>query len=132
MALYGNDIDDKHTVLEADLGWIVKFEKGDFIGRTALHEQQAAGLTRKLVGFVPKEKRVIPRHGFDVFLKEHKVDVVRSGGFSPSLGHGIGTTYLPTHSIDPGTTFEFEARGKRMEAEVIKLPFYTQGSVKRG
>ena len=131
--LYGNDIDDTTNPYEARLGWIVKLGKGvPFGGKGALEGIKAKGVTRKLVGFAPKEKRVIPRHGYDVYLKEHKVDVVRSGGFSPSLGHGIGTTYLPTHSVEPGTVFEFEARGKRMEAEVVKLPFYTQGSVKRG
>jgi aminomethyltransferase len=60
------------------------------------------------------------------------VDVVRSGGFSPSLHVGIGTTYLPTHSIEPGTRIEIDARGKRVAAEVVKMPFYTGGSVKRG
>ena len=74
---------------------------------------------------------MIPRHGYDVYLKGHKVDVVRSGGFSPSLGEGIGTTYLPPHSVDPGTVIEIDARGRRVEAQVVKTPFYTKGSVKK-
>jgi aminomethyltransferase len=132
LALYGNDIDDTINPYEARLGWIVKLKKGaPFVGKHALEQIKAKGVTRKLVGFIPTEKRAIPRHGYDVYLKDHKVDVVRSGGFSPSLGCGIGTTYLPTHSTDAGTTIEIEARGKRVEAEVVKLPFYTEGSVKR-
>lgn len=129
--LYGSDIDDTTNPYEARLGWIVKLNKGaPFGGRHALQEIKAKGVTRKLVGFTT-EKRVLPRHGYDVYLKDRKVDVVRSGGFSPSLGCGIGTTYLPTHSTDPGTVIELEARGKRSQAEVVKLPFYTQGSIKR-
>ena len=129
--LYGNDIDDTTNPYEARLGWIVKLNKGaPFGGQHALQEVKAKGVTRKLVGFTT-EKRVLPRHGYDVYLKDHKVDVVRSGGFSPSLGCGIGTTYLPTHSTDPGTVIELEVRGKRTQAEVVKMPFYTEGSVKR-
>ncbi len=129
--LYGSDIDDTTNPYEARLGWIVKLNKGaPFGGRHALQEIKAKGVTRKLVGFTT-EKRALPRHGYDVYLKDRKVDVVRSGGFSPSLGCGIGTTYLPTHSTDPGTVIELEARGKRSQAEVVKLPFYTQGSIKR-
>jgi aminomethyltransferase len=66
-----------------------------------------------------------------VYLKDRKVDIVRSGGFSPLLKQGIGTTYLPTHSVEPGTQIEMDVRGKRVPAEVVKLPFYTEGSVKR-
>ena len=76
-------------------------------------------------------KGSIPRRGYDVYLNDHKVDMVRSGGFSPSLRVGIGTTFLPTHSVKPGTKIEIEARGRRMDGEVTTLPFYKEGSVKR-
>jgi aminomethyltransferase len=128
--LYGNDIDDSTNAYEAGLGWIVKLNKGaPFVGRAALETVKQKGPTRKLVGFAVPEKGVIPRHGYDVYLSGHKVDVVRSGGFSPTLKQAIGTTYLPTHSIQPGTVFQIDCRGKRIEAEVAKLPFH-RGSVK--
>ncbi len=131
-ALYGNDIDETVNPYEARLGWIVKLDKGaPFVGKHALMEIKARGPGRKLVGFTCGAKGAIPRPGYDVYLNDHKADVVRSGGFSPSLQVGIGTTYLPTHSIKPGTKIEIEARGRRMEGEVTKLPFYKAGSVKR-
>ncbi len=128
--LYGNDIDDTTNPYEAGLGWIVKLNKGaPFTGRAALEQAKQKGPTRKLVGFRVPEKGVIPRHGYDVYLGEHQVDAVRSGGFSPTLKQAIGTTYLPTHSIAPGTKFLVDCRGKKVEAEVVKLPFH-RGSVK--
>jgi len=130
-ALYGNDIDDTINPYEARLAWIVKLEKGvPFKGQQALRAIKAKGPDRRLVGFKGTGK-VIPRHGYDVYLKGRKVDVVRSGGFSPSLGEGIGTTYLPPHSVEPGTVIEIDARGRRVEAQVVKTPFYTKGSVKK-
>lgn len=132
-ALYGNDIDDTVNPYEAGLGWIVKLGKGArFLGERALREAKERGPARRLVGFTCKEKGVIPRPGYAVYLGERKVDVVRSGGFSPSLKHAIGTTYLPTHSVNPGTAIAIDCRGKRVAAEVVKLPFYKSGSVKRG
>jgi aminomethyltransferase len=128
--LYGNDIDDTTNPYEAGLGWIVKLNKGaPFTGRGALEQVRAKGVTRKLVGFRTVEKGVIPRHGYEVLLNGRKVDVVRSGGFSPTLKQAIGTTYLPTHSVEPGTRFLIDCRGKKVEAEVVKLPFY-RGSVR--
>jgi aminomethyltransferase len=130
--LYGNDIDDTTNAYEARLGWIVKLDKGaPFVGKAALQRIKARGVTRKLVGFVPEEKGVIPRHGMDVYVADRKVDVVRSGGYGPSLKQPIGTTYLPTHSTEPGTQFEIAVRGKRVPAKVVKTPFYTKGSVKK-
>lgn len=130
LALYGNDIDDSVNPYEARLGWIVKLDKGaPFTGKAALQRVKARGVTRKLVGFTC-ERTAIPRHGMDVYLQNRKVDVVRSGGFSPTLKQAIGTTYLPTHSVASGTTFEVDVRGKRVAATVTKLPFY-RGSVKR-
>jgi aminomethyltransferase len=130
-ALYGNDIDDTITPLEAGLGWIVKLDKGaPFMGDKALRDQKARGVTRKLAGF-KLEGRGIPRHGYPVHCEDREVDVVRSGTISPSLGHPIGTTYLPPAAAKPGTRFEVEIRGERIPAEVVKRPFYTQGSVRK-
>ncbi len=133
LALYGSDIDDTVNPYEANLGWIVKLNKGaPFIGLPALQTvKSTGGPRRKLVGFTVPEKSAIPRHGYEVYLNNIKVDIVRSGGFSPTLKRGIGTTYLPTHSIEPGTAIEIDCRGKRVAAEVTKMPFYTGGSVKR-
>jgi aminomethyltransferase len=130
-ALYGNDIDDTITPLEAGLGWIVKLDKGaPFMGDRALEAQKRHGVTRKLVGF-RLEGRGIPRHGYPVYLGDREVDVVRSGTMSPSLGQPIGTTYLPADAAKVGTRFAVEIRGERVPAEVVKRPFYTKGSVRK-
>ena len=130
-ALHGSDIDETTNPYEAGLGWIVKLSKGaPFTGRASLETIKKNGVKRKLVGFVVREKGSIPRHGYDVYLAAHKVDVVRSGGYAPTLGIPIGTTYLPTHSVEPGTRIEIDCRGKRVQAEVVKLPFYKDGSVR--
>jgi aminomethyltransferase len=130
-ALYGNEIDDTTTPLEAGLGWIVKLDKGSpFVGSDALRAQKLRGVTRRLVGF-RVEGRGFPRHGYKVFANGREVDLVRSGTMSPSLGQGIGTTYLPVSLAKPGTKFEVECRGERLPAEVVKLPFWTKGSVKK-
>jgi aminomethyltransferase len=130
-ALYGNDIDDTITPLEAGLGWIVKLDKGSpFMGDKALRDQKQRGVTRKLVGF-RLDGRGFPRHGYPVYLGDRDVDVVRSGTMSPSLGQAIGTTYLPADAAKVGTRFEVECRGERIPAEVVKRPFYSGGSVRR-
>ncbi|MCH7489625.1 MAG: glycine cleavage system aminomethyltransferase GcvT [Gemmatimonadetes bacterium] len=130
--LYGHDIDDTVNPYEARLGWIVKLDKGaPFTGKAQLQTIKRQGVKRKLVGFKMSEKGSIPRHGYDVYLKNQRVDTVRSGGFGPSLGEAIGTTYLPDHSVDPGTAIEIDCRGKRVGAEVVKMPFYKNGSVKK-
>lgn len=123
LALYGNDIDDTVTPLEAGLGWLVKFDKGEFVGRDLLARQKERGVPRRLVGFTTDE-RVIPRHGMPVFSDGEKVSEVCSGTMSPTLGIPVGTTYLPTARAKEGTKFEFEARGRRVPARVVKLPFY--------
>lgn len=127
MALYGNDIDDTTTPLEANLGWLVKLKKGDFVGRNALLAQKENGVARKLAGFTTTE-RSFPRPGYPVFVNGVRSGDVRSGTMSPSLGIPIGTAYLPTASALPGTTFEIEIRGKRIPAVVEKLPFYKEGT----
>jgi aminomethyltransferase len=130
-ALYGNEIDDTTTPLEAGLGWIVKLDKGcPFTGDTALRAQKARGVTRKLVGF-QLGGRGFPRHGFPVHYNGREVDIVRSGTMSPSLGVPIGTTYLPAAVAKAGTKFEVEVRGERIPAEVVSRPFWKKGSAKK-
>jgi aminomethyltransferase len=123
LALYGNDIDDTVTPLEAGLGWLVKLQKGDFVGRDALLRQKEQGVARRLVGFTTSE-RAIPRHGYPTFYDGQPADVVRSGTMSPTLGRPIGTAYLPLAGAKEGTAFEVDVRGKRIPATVTKMPFY--------
>ena len=130
MALYGNDIDDTITPLEAGLGWLVKMKKGDFVGRAALEAQKAAGIPRKLVGFTFTEK-AIPRHGYPVFVNGAPSGVVMSGIMSPSVGVGLGTAYVPTAHAQPGNALEVEIRGKRVVGTITSFPFWTKGTVKR-
>jgi aminomethyltransferase len=131
-ALYGNEIDDTITPLEAGLGWIVKLEKGSpFTGDAALKAQKHRGVTRKLVGF-QLQGRGFPRHGYPVYHEGREVDIVRSGTMSPSLGTAIGTTYLPAATAKVGMKFEVECRGERLPAEVVSRPFWKKGSAKKG
>lgn len=127
MALYGNDIDDTVTPLEANLGWITKLAKGEFVGREALVRQKEGGVPRKLVGFTFAE-RAIPRHGYPVFCDGAPSGAVCSGTMSPTLGIPIGTCYLPTASSKEGMPLEVEIRGKRVTGSVVKMPFYKKGS----
>src|SRR4051812_16715395 len=127
MALYGNDLDDTTTPLEASLGWLVKMKKGNFVGRDALMKQKEAGVRRKLVGFTTAE-RSFPRHGYPVFAKGAASGEVRSGTMSPSLGIPIGTAYVPPDSSAEGSPLEIEIRGRRVAGTVQKMPFYKSGS----
>jgi glycine cleavage system T protein (aminomethyltransferase) len=130
-ALYGNDIDEGTNPYEAGLGWIVKLDKpGDFIGRAALERIAAEGPERRLVGFRLAE-RGIPRPGYPVALEGKVVGEVRSGAMSPSLGFGIGTAYLPRGHTKAGTSIGIVIRERELDAEVVKTPFYTEGSLKR-
>jgi aminomethyltransferase len=123
MTLYGNDIDETTTVLEADLGWIVKLDKGEFIGREALVRQSGVGLSRKLVGF-EMAGRAIARSGYDVIRGGEVVGQVTSGSHSPTLGKSIGLAYLPAGMWEPGTNFEIDIRGRHAAATVVATPFY--------
>ena len=127
MALYGNDIDDTVTPLEANLAWLVKLAKGPFVGSDVLAKQKAEGVKKRLVGFTMQD-RVFPRHGYPVFANGEPSGEVRSGTMSPTLGIPIGTAYLPTALAKEGTTFEVEIRGKRVPATVTKPPFYKNAS----
>jgi aminomethyltransferase len=123
LMLYGNDISDRTTVLEADLKWIVKLDKGDFLGKPVIERQLQEGLRRKLVGFELVEPGVARPH-YPVYYKEQKVADVASGTFSPLLKKSIGLVYLPIEGTAVGTEFEIEIRGKRVKARVIPTPFY--------
>ena len=130
MALYGNDIDDTVTPLEANLQWLTKLNKADFIGRDALVKQKERGLTRKLVGFTVDDGRSIARHGYPVFHDGKPGGVVCSGTMGPSVNQPIGTAYLPIAATKEGSKFEIEIRGKRISATVTKPPFYKKASHK--
>jgi len=130
MALYGNDINDQVSPLEANLGWLTKLNKGDFVGRAALVKQKEQGLSNRLVMFTVDDGRSIARHGYPVFYDGRRIFEVCSGTMSPSLGIPIGTTYLPIAGAREGTKFEVEVRGKRVSATVVKAPFYKNASHK--
>jgi aminomethyltransferase len=124
LCLYGNELDDETTPLEAGLSWLVKLGKeGDFLGRAVLARQHLEGTDRKLVGFTLDE-RAIPRHGYPVIYGDTNVGEVRSGTMSPTLGIPVGTCYLPSAAAVEGTRFDVEIRGKRIPARVVKMPFY--------
>ncbi|MFO0584296.1 MAG: glycine cleavage system aminomethyltransferase GcvT [Anaeromyxobacter sp.] len=123
--LYGSDMDDHTTPLEAGLGWVVKLDKGDFIGRAALARQKEQGLSKKLVGFVMTENG-IARHGYPVLHEGRKVGEVTSGTRSPSLKVPVGLAYVPPALAGEGSTFAVEIRGKATAAKVVKTPFYVR------
>lgn len=128
--LYGNDLDESHTPLEAGLGWVVKLGKGEFVGSDALARQKEEGVTEKLVGFVLRE-RGFPRQGYEIRYEGEPVGVVTSGVLSHSTGKGIGLGYVPVEAASPGTTLEIVIRGRPIPAEVVRPPFYTEGSLRR-
>jgi aminomethyltransferase len=123
MRLHGSDIDDTTSVLEADLGWIVGWKKGDFLGADALRRQKQEGVQRKLVGFEVLD-RAIARHGYDAYIDGRKAGVVTSGTQTPFLRKAIGMAYLPVSHVSPGTQFEIDVRGRRARAQVVPMPFY--------
>ncbi len=124
LSLYGNDIDETTNPLEAGLGWIVKLDKPDFVGREALVAIKAKGLTRKLVGFEVTGKG-IARHGYKLRdLTGNEVGLCTSGSPGPTVGKNIGLGYLPTAMCEVGTKFFCDCRGKNIEAVVVKTPFY--------
>jgi aminomethyltransferase len=125
-ALYGNDIDDMHTPLEAGLGWIVKLDKADFIGKSVLVAQKAAGIPRKLVGFEMTEPG-IPRSHYAILKDGEKVGEVTSGTMGPSVKKAIGIGYVPTKLSAEGSTFQIDIRGRAVGARVVKTPFYQKG-----
>ncbi|MAP55998.1 glycine cleavage system aminomethyltransferase GcvT [Altibacter sp.] len=121
--LYGNDIDDTTSPIEAGLGWITKFTK-DFVNSEALKQQKEEGVKRKLIGFQLNE-RGIPRQGYEIVSKDGRViGNVTSGTMAPSLNQGIGMGYVPTELSAPGTEILIQIRKNTVPATVVKLPFY--------
>jgi glycine cleavage system T protein (aminomethyltransferase) len=123
MRLHGNDIDETRTALEADLSWIVGWKKDDFIGASALREQKAHGVTRKIAGFEMLD-RGIARHGYDAYVGDAKAGVVTSGTQTPYLKKAIGMAYLPVEHTALDSEFDVDIRGRRTRARVVPMPFY--------
>ena len=123
MLLYGNDMDETTTPLEAGLGWITKFDKGDFIGREALNTQKTEGVRRKLVGF-EMLGRGIAREHYPVLIDGVEVGQVTSGSPSITLGKNIGLAYLPIAHTATGTGFQVQVRKRLCDAQVVATPFY--------
>ena len=123
MALYGHEITEGTTLLDANLGWICKLNKGDFTGREALRRQKEEGLRRKLVGFEVTE-RGIARDGQDVLVGGERVGVVTSGSPAPFLKKNIGMAYVPAGLAHEGQRIQIDVRGRPVNAEIVKTPFY--------
>ncbi len=123
MLLYGNDIDETTTILEADLGWICRLEKGDFIGRQELAKQYKDGVKRILVGFEVVE-RGIARDQYPIELDQQRLWKVTSGSVAPYLRKNIGLAYLPTDRKIVGTEFSIIIHGKSVKARIVPTPFY--------
>jgi len=122
--LYGQDLFESVTALEAGLGWAVSFDKGEFRGRRSLLDQKDEGLPSRLRGLRMHERRHIPRADYPVFVDDRLVGAVTSGTFSPLLGTGIALAYLwPADAVALGDTVEVDIRGRRGKAEVVRPPF---------
>jgi aminomethyltransferase len=123
MALYGHEIDETTTPFEAGLGWVVKLDKGDFLGRDALLAQREQGPPRKLVGF-EVDGRGIARQGHGVVSGGARVGSVTSGTWSPTFEKALGLAYVPAELAAPGSRLELDVRGKAVPAAVVEVPFY--------
>jgi aminomethyltransferase len=131
MRLYGNDIDETTSVIEAGLGWTIGWGKGDFIGRERLLEQKQAGTERRLVGFEMVD-RAIARHGYPVVSAGQPVGVVTSGTQTPFLKKAIGMAYVPVGVTAVGSEIEIDVRGRVARARVVPLPFYKRARHESG
>ena len=123
MRLYGSDIDDTTTALEAGLGWMVGWNKGEFVGADALRGQKSRGVSRRLVGFEMMDSG-IARHGYDLYSHGDKAGCVTSGTQTPFLRKAIGMAYLPARDAVIGSTCEIDIRGRRARATIVPMPFY--------
>ena len=121
--LYGNDIGETTNPIEAGLGWITKFDKGDFIGRAALLSVRDSGAKRRLAGFTLDEPKAVPRQHYPLVAGGKEVGEVTSGTLSPSLDQGIGMGYLPIPYAAPGTRISIMIRGNAAPATTVRLPF---------
>jgi aminomethyltransferase len=126
-ALYGNDIDQTTNPIEAGLGWVVKLEKGDFVGREAIAKMKNDGPKRKNIAFELKEKG-FPRQHYPIVIGGKPSGEVTSGTFSPMLEKGIGAGYVPSECSKIGTEIGIDIRGKVIPAEIVKPPFYKFGT----
>jgi aminomethyltransferase len=122
--LYGHELDENTTPIEAGVGFFVSLDKGDFVGRSVLAEQKANGTKKKLVAFKMTGKSAPPRPHYAIWTNGSAVGEVVSGTQSPSLNVGIGMGYVPSQSAKAGTKIEIEIRGKRASAEVVPKPIY--------
>ena len=123
MPLYGQEIDDATTPVEAGLDFALALDKTDFIGLPVLKSQKAKGVSKKLAAFKMAGRR-ISRHGMDVYAGGAKTGIVTSGTFSPSLDASIGMAHVKPEHAAPGTAIEIDVRGKREPATTVALPFY--------
>ena len=123
MRLYGNDIDESTTVLEAGLDWTIAWHKTDFIGRERIAEQRGEGIGRTLVGLELMD-RGIARHGYPLMQRDRQVGVVTSGTQTPFLKKAIAMAYAPIELAAPGTEIDVDIRGRASKARVVPLPFY--------
>ena len=123
MPLYSNELDRDHNPYEANMGWAVKLEKGEFVGRAALSRIRERGARRRLVGLVMRDNAVA-RHGYQVRVPGNGSGVVTSGTASPTLNEKIAMAYLPTPAARVGSEVEVLVRGRPYRAEQVKLPFY--------
>src|ERR1051325_5469237 len=123
MALYGNDIDDTTTLLEANLGWICKLDKGDFTGRESLVRQKEEGVKRKLAGFEVTDRGIARDHQ-EVLVDGERVGHVTSGSPAPFLKKNIGLAYVPVEHATVGQAIQIDVRGRLVAAQVVKTPFY--------
>jgi len=121
--LYGHELDEETTLLEAGLGWICRFDKGDFIGRDALIEQKRRGTRKKLAGLEMAD-RGIARDGYPVWIDGRVVGRVTSGSYAPYLKKNIGLAYVPPEYAETGRQIQVEIRGSRVAARLVPLPFY--------
>ncbi len=128
MCLYGNDIDDQTSPVEAKLNFAVRLDKkSDFVGRGSIQQQKEQGPSRVRAGFKITEKG-IPRHGQEIVLEDQNVGKVSSGTFSPTLSISLGMGYVPPNISKAGSVFEVKIRERNVSAEVVKLPFYQRRS----
>ena len=121
--LYGHELDESTNPLEARLGWTVKLDKGDFIGRDALLKVKQEGPRRKLIG-IEMVERGVPRNGYAIYDNDRQIGILTSGAPSPTLNKNIGMGYVEAHYANTGSTVHIDIRGKRTAAQIVALPFY--------